>query len=63
MKTTEKYIGQHCVGTGTGAPGVERGQRGIVDRGVQVGQQSGGEQAMSVPACSPKALVSTERKY
>lgn len=38
------------------------GQRSTCPENVKVGQQSGGEQAMSVPACPASALVSTERK-
>jgi hypothetical protein len=53
--------GQHRATPGSGAPGMMTGQRGILDKGVKVGQLSGGEQAMSVPACDPCALVSTER--
>lgn len=48
---------------GSGAPGEQCGQRGILDKGVHVGQKSGGEQAMSVPACPSKELINTEKKY
>lgn len=52
--------GQHRATPGSGAPGPMTGQRGILDRGVKVGQLSGGEQAMSVPCCDADVLVSTE---
>ena len=54
--------GQHRANPGSGAPGIQTGQRGILDRGVHVGQESGGEQAMKVPACPASSLVSTEKK-
>lgn len=54
--------GQHRATPGSGAPGPETGQRGKVDPGVRVGQKSGGEQQMDVPACPASALVSTEKK-
>lgn len=55
--------GQHRASPGSGAPGEQRGQRGILDRGAYVGQESGGECNMDVPSVPNSALVSTEKKY
>lgn len=55
--------GQHRASPGSGAPGQERGQRGVLDRGVFVGQESGGECNMDVPSVHNSVLTNTEKKY
>lgn len=50
--------GQHRATPGSVTP--DNGQRQVMDKGVRVGQASGGEQAMSVPAPARDALVKTE---
>jgi hypothetical protein len=62
MATTRCEDGQHRASPGTGAPGPLTGQRGKLSPGVVVGQKSGGEQQMSVPAPPKNALFSTEKK-
>ena len=44
-----------------GGAAVNNGQRTIKDRGVRVGQQSGGEQQMKVPAVHRSVMINTTR--
>lgn len=51
--------GQHRSSGNSGAPGAERGQRSRLEPGANVGQKSGGELNMGVPASRKDADIST----
>lgn len=55
----EENNGQHKASPG---PQENNGQRQIKDRGVVVGQKSGGEQQMDVPGCPTETLINTTQK-